>query len=216
MLHQASIWDRGGYPPAMDAAPTPPPPRGVRVASARGALRLVLEPVGVRVGSRGLAGRVLGTAVAALALTTATVVAAIDQLGDTEPNFLNSGGLVLVAFAVGCLWIFVAMTAAYAFDLGRRTTTIGVLEDTLLVERRGPLGTRRLAIPLERLIGVSVTTDFGVLHQRQHDVLCFDVADRERVVLLRERRRIELEWVRDRLVRTLDLDPSARDPRDRG
>jgi len=195
----------------MPPSPRGSTPAGVRVTHTDGALRLTFEPVGVLVGSRGLAVRTVGAGLPALALTLATVMASIEQLRDDDPNFLNSGGLVLVAFAIGSLWIFVGLTALYAFDLGRRTTTIGVLDGTLLAERRGPLGTRRVAVPLDRLQGVSVTNDFGVLHQRQHDVLCLEVAGRERVTLLRERRREELEWARDQLKRVLDPRPLPRD-----
>jgi hypothetical protein len=173
-------------------------PRGVELTRSARGLRLELEPVGVLVGSRGLLARSATAAFPALALTVAVALTALPQL--------DSPGLVLLVFFVlGNLWLFVVLMALHAIDLGRRRTLIGVVEGALLVERRGLIGTKRIAIARAEIERLEVGPHFAVLHQ--HALPCLIVARRgsDPLHLLAERSSSDLEWIADTLRSALGL-----------
>lgn len=170
-------------------------PRGVRHSHSNRDVRLELEPVGVLVGSRGLLARSVGAALPALALTVAVVLSALPQLDSPIRGFVNGGGLALIIFVLGCLWIFVALMTLHAVDLGRRRTLIGVVDGTLLVERRGAFGTKRITIARDELVRIEAGAHFAVLHQRGLPCLVVERRGAAPLHLLAERSASDLEWI---------------------
>jgi hypothetical protein len=183
-------------------------PRGVHVARAAGALRIELDPVG-RAGAKGLERRTLVAGLGTAVFTGAVAPIAYLQLGASEHNFTRDGGVVLLAFVVGCMWLLFAALAIATIDYGTRRTRIGVLAGVLLVERRSPLLRRRVSVPLAEVASLAVETHYAPLHR--YPLACLTVRRRrgDPLTLLIERPRADQEWVRAELQSALDAAGAA-------
>lgn len=182
---------------------------GVRVVRSRGGngtalhVRVELEPVGVAAGNRGLVRRTGTAALLTAVLTFALALAVVEQIDLTERNFVNSGGVWLIVALLGAAWLLIVLSALHALDLGRRRTTIGVVDGRLLIERVGPFGRRRLEHPTAHVKRVAVEPLFSALHQRALTHLVVEVEGRDRLGLAPEHTRGDLEIVRDVLAEAL-------------
>lgn len=192
-------------------------PRGVHVARAADALRIELDPVG-RAGAQGLDRRTLVVGLGTAVFTGAVAPIAYLQLGARDPNFTRDGGVVLLAFVVGCMWLLCVALAVATFDYGTRRTRIGVLAGVLLVERRSPLVRRRASVPVAEIASLAVETHYAPLHR--YPLACLTVRRRrgDPLTLLVERPRADQEWVCDELLAALaraalrDRAPGATEP----